>query len=387
MLLYGPAVPFRIRQLAALGIMFSGACRPGIPADAVHHPQATYLARDVDPSEYIQLGEPPIGKGEADLLLGRTVDTVFIGALDSPAEEVFGSIAQATRDARGRFIVLEERSSQVRVFSRTGAFLFTVGGPGRGPGEFTNPLSLAIDHAGQLLVADLTRQIHLFTPVADSFVYARSIGIGVSAQAMCVMGETVVVHGLHLERPEALHEFTLMGSPLRSFGAVYESPSPIINYTLSQGRLACSEGNGLIVFAPISGIGEVYAFDTLGSQVWATKFKGFQPTDLIEVANGYGVQVPEAGFNSIRSLALLDDRHLLVQVAYKTRESMERADEFAELHSFVLSTTDGQGRYLGPRLAPVVASGSGYRIAVTVDPYPSIAFDSVVVSPRVESHQ
>jgi len=238
-----------------------------------------------------------------------------------------------------------------------------------------------------LLVADLTRQIHVFKPVADSFEYVRSIGIGVSAQGMCVLGGTVVVHGLLLERPEALHEFTLEGVLLRTFGVVYKSPSPIINYTLSKSRLACNAGRGLIILAPIGGIGEVYAFDTLGSRVWATKVNGFRPTDLIEVANGYGVQIPETGFHSIRAVVLLNERDLLVQVAFKTRESTVRADEFAALHSFILSSLDGRGRYLGAWLPPVGAAGSGYRIAVSADPYPSIALDSVLGSSRVGSRK
>jgi hypothetical protein len=69
---------------------------------------------------------------------------------------LFGDVRSlgATAD---RIYVLERRLALVRVYDRSGAHLFDIGGKGQGPGEFNGPWGIAIDPAGRLLVQETAR--------------------------------------------------------------------------------------------------------------------------------------------------------------------------------------------------------------------------------------
>jgi DNA-binding beta-propeller fold protein YncE len=58
------------------------------------------------------------------------------------------------------------------VFDSEGNFLMQIGGPGFGPGEFDEPVGLAMDAEGRLFVADTwNRRIQVFRERSDVFVY------------------------------------------------------------------------------------------------------------------------------------------------------------------------------------------------------------------------
>jgi DNA-binding beta-propeller fold protein YncE len=60
--------------------------------------------------------------------------------------------------------VTDQRANRVQVFDLDGKFLFTIGRPGRGPGEFDQPEDLCIDAEGNLWVADGgNHRIQVFT--------------------------------------------------------------------------------------------------------------------------------------------------------------------------------------------------------------------------------
>ncbi len=59
-----------------------------------------------------------------------------IGAIDGPAEVLFGRIASVAVDGAGRLIVADGQMGEIRIFDASGAHLQTIGGPGEGPGEF-----------------------------------------------------------------------------------------------------------------------------------------------------------------------------------------------------------------------------------------------------------
>ncbi|MCY4646984.1 MAG: 6-bladed beta-propeller [Gammaproteobacteria bacterium] len=59
-----------------------------------------------------------------------------IGAIDGPAEVLFGRIASVAVDGAGNLIVADAQMGEIRIFDASGAHLQTIGGPGEGPGEF-----------------------------------------------------------------------------------------------------------------------------------------------------------------------------------------------------------------------------------------------------------
>jgi hypothetical protein len=101
-----------------------------------------------------------IGAGEGVLNAVPTfegaVDLEF-GDIDGDDPYLFTRIESITEDARGRLIVADMQSHEIRVFDPVGRFLFRFGGPGEGPGELTYPCCLAFGPDGALWVRESTR--------------------------------------------------------------------------------------------------------------------------------------------------------------------------------------------------------------------------------------
>ncbi len=84
------------------------------------------------------------------------VDLEF-GEIDGDDPYLFTRIESIAEDARGRLIVADMQSHEIRVFDPEGRFLFRFGGPGEGPGELTFPCCLAFGPDGTLWVRESTR--------------------------------------------------------------------------------------------------------------------------------------------------------------------------------------------------------------------------------------
>jgi hypothetical protein len=79
---------------------------------------------------------------------------VSIGALDGPPEYQFAQIVGATRFEDSSIAVADARSNSIRFFSEDGRIIRSVGGRGRGPGEFMALQSLRRSSGDSLDVLD-----------------------------------------------------------------------------------------------------------------------------------------------------------------------------------------------------------------------------------------
>ena len=80
-----------------------------------------------------------------------------IGEIEGDDPYLFTYIGSIVEDDRGRVIVADTRTSEIRVFDPDGSFAFRFGGPGEGPGELTEPCCLEFDPDGALWVRESTR--------------------------------------------------------------------------------------------------------------------------------------------------------------------------------------------------------------------------------------
>jgi hypothetical protein len=87
--------------------------------------------------------------------LFHRVDSVM---LVTPPEEAIG-IASAIVALPGEFMLTDITRGNIKVFSRQGRLLRTIGQPGDGPGEFRRPVSIVQDGGGRLVVLDLKRSL------------------------------------------------------------------------------------------------------------------------------------------------------------------------------------------------------------------------------------
>ena len=85
-----------------------------------------------------------------------TVDREF-GEIEGEDPYLFTRIESIVEDTRGRLLVADLQSHEVRVFGSEGDFQFRFGGQGEGPGELTQPCCLAFGPEGKLWVRESTR--------------------------------------------------------------------------------------------------------------------------------------------------------------------------------------------------------------------------------------
>ncbi len=85
-----------------------------------------------------------------------TVDLEF-GEVDGEDPYLFTRIESIVEDARGRLVVADLQSHEVRVFGSGGDFRFRFGGEGEGPGELTQPCCLGFGPDGNLWVRERGR--------------------------------------------------------------------------------------------------------------------------------------------------------------------------------------------------------------------------------------
>ncbi len=87
-----------------------------------------------------------------------------VGALDGEDWEVFGAVTDLAFNESGDLFVLDRQAAHVVVFDRTGAYLRTISRQGEGPGELTEPGSMAVLADGRLALFDSSRRgIQFFT--------------------------------------------------------------------------------------------------------------------------------------------------------------------------------------------------------------------------------
>ena len=79
---------------------------------------------------------------------------VAIGVLNGPEEYQLVDVADAARRSDGSVVVVDRGAQTVRLYDPQGTFQKILGGPGAGPGEFTDPVSVLIIAGDTVIVWD-----------------------------------------------------------------------------------------------------------------------------------------------------------------------------------------------------------------------------------------
>ncbi|MDD3813200.1 MAG: NHL repeat-containing protein [Desulfocapsaceae bacterium] len=83
-------------------------------------------------------------------------------------KDTFNQPSDLTVAQDGTIYVVDGVNGRIQAFSPTGKYLFTIGHPGTGPGEFAFPLGMDIDKSGRLYVADSrNHRIQILTSKGD----------------------------------------------------------------------------------------------------------------------------------------------------------------------------------------------------------------------------
>ena len=74
-------------------------------------------------------------RAETNLVWRTAHEDLAIGGDSDDPRYIFGRVADVAVDSRGRIYALDQQAQEIKVYEADGAFVHTVAGPGRGPGN------------------------------------------------------------------------------------------------------------------------------------------------------------------------------------------------------------------------------------------------------------
>ena len=140
-----------VHGAVVVGVLVAAACLPGCDRDDVA-PGEAFVVSDSAGVEIARNVAVEEALPRIDLSAGALVR---LGSEDEGSPELFGRVNQVRVDPEGRLWVADGLNAELRVFALpSGEHLFTVGGPGDGPGEFALPTLLGFDGEGRAWIWD-----------------------------------------------------------------------------------------------------------------------------------------------------------------------------------------------------------------------------------------
>jgi hypothetical protein len=291
-----------------------------------------------------------------------------VGALDGASDLVFGRIEGAVSDRHGRLHVLDSYAASVIVMDERARLSHQYGKRGSGPGEISNPRGLTVGGEGEILVLDGNGHIHVFEIGLDSVRFSHRIRFAGDLFDACAMRGRLFVHGMRPGSSNAIHAYSLDGDALHSFGTVYGSSNPIIQYQLSKGRITCIGRLNVVLLAPAV-LPELRAYSATGDLLWWTEITGFRPLTIAEGSKGSSrIAFAEDGHNlTVALVGSPDDRLAILQVAH-----VRGTRKATQIQTFVLDLDTRIGIFLGSSWPRFIYWTDQRIVAVADDPYPEL---------------
>lgn len=168
----GSRIRLGIAASLAAGLSALGACRPPDAGDASAGPPFTL--GDSAGVEIVVNHRPSWADGRAWRIDPEPV--LRIGSQQGGTAHEFAGVVGAVPLPGGGVAVADEGSGQVRFFDAAGAIEGTIGGRGRGPGEFTTLAELGRGPSGRLWAYDFAlRRVSWIRP-ADETITSTTLG-------------------------------------------------------------------------------------------------------------------------------------------------------------------------------------------------------------------
>ncbi len=176
-------------------------------------------------SEEVQEGDTVVVRTLEGSVWGDSmvlVPMVAVGELEGEEPYLLGSPDAVDLDSRERIWVADGQAAEIRVFDREGRYLFTVGGRGGGPGEFTRPDDLRVTPGDEVIVRDQQgARFSVFSPEGE-FLRSWPLQGGFSTST-----------GFHLDRNGQVRHPTIrnVGAEIGSWRtalAVFESATGMV---------------------------------------------------------------------------------------------------------------------------------------------------------------
>ncbi len=305
--------------------------------------------------------------------LQSAAKAMTIGVLEGDEQYVLGRVADIEVDSDGNMYVLDSEFSEVRIYSPEGTFLFAVGGPGEGPGEFRSPRSLDLDPAGRILVADRTHEITVFERTGETYRSARAVPLPFEPNGMCVGNDALLVQGIAEDDSDVITRFSLSGEELGSFGESYETGSFAVRTFLTSGRLACTRQPESVMYFPLL-FPAAYSYSFEGHMQWIVRLAGYEPLEMVQEGRGVSFNTLSS-FDQVTAAVPVPEGYVILQIATTTEESRSalEGERHSELRTYLMSARTGGAVYVGSALPRIYAVTAEHMYTARTYPFPQVS--------------
>jgi len=312
----------KLRFLALCGLMLTWV------SASVSHSQTIHPSADLFPSadEVIRVSS------EQDSMKQRTFPSsanhITIG--QNKNEPPIAGVTEVAKIG-DQFLVLDQKSNEVKVYSETGEYMYAFGRPGQGPGELKVPEDMDRDHQGRIWVADADRSISVFSKQNGRYKALRTFSVDKNPQGICVIGESLYVYGFSPSK-KARHpitEYSFEGDRGRTFGSAYESEHPAVSNRLSEiSSMTCREDGKIILHYRYLPLTFVENISSSGDDILFL-YERQKSVDIRVMKDGRGVRYgqPDVGTHLGGSVSIQGDK-ILVNKRYISNKVKKMYDIF-----------------------------------------------------------
>lgn len=327
-------------------------------------------------------GSPEVDPLTPGPFIGDWTETVRIGQLEAPDEEVFGRIGAVALFERGGVAVLDAQAGRAVGFDDQGSHAFTLGRRGPGPGEFVDPSALfRVSDDTLAFLNRSARTLQSFArQSASTFGEIARYELPFWPSGGCSMRGRIFILGGFEDR--AVHEVDREGVIVNSFPAsdyadeAAEGAPEAIAWDLRDqarsGLLVCSEVSGHVIHIPYR-LGWARAYTAGGDLAWHVSLPDFVKGRVVPAMGGGAVKYefdPDFNYShSVVGAAVVVDSHVALSMSVAVPRGQE--PEVDGLLALVDLETGEQTRR--DEFAGVVMAGHGERAAVVYrEPFPRV---------------
>ncbi len=225
-------------------------------------------------------------------------------------------------------VIADAKEAQVRTYDPDGRLLSHMGRPGRGPGEFFNPRSIAgaVGHPDYVLVADLSGTLSWMDTDGDSAVAVQQTPISPMYGAIQLNDSTVLIAGQSIVQPTPylLHLWDIKHRNLRKDFFPVPSVNPRLEYPTLAFGWASFDTLGDRIAAVFSISDTLYVFSFAGNlkRRIPLRLEHYRPVHSRPPRTAGRTEALERwleSFSQLTSVTILQDSTVLIQ--YTDRKS------------------------------------------------------------------